>query len=396
MTDLPWGNNQNLTDEEFYNREGELINLKNILESTRDGHAPDILLTGIRGVGKTVFLKKLKRELDDDYLVVYMDFSKSASYQKNQMSIIGLMEHFFKELIIESKKKGLNTLDKKIEKYFKSNDFKIKEFVKLDKIPVPIFSKETNEGKLMDFVFDLAEKIYEENQNKIKGVLIFIDEFQIIKELNNYKESFLWKIRAYIQNQRNVAYIFSGLMSLQDKLISEIASQNGAFGGRMITININPFEKETVRDYLLEKTPYILFTDDGFDRFYKCTSGIPSYVNIFASLLPINEKLDDEAIKICFDKKIQAISSYLINIWARLSFREQTIIIILLEKQLRRIDIANELGISTGSLSNYLNNLQNQGLISLNNGLYEISEPILKRWLELEFEEKGIYPYRNI
>ncbi|WP_297981867.1 ATP-binding protein [uncultured Methanobrevibacter sp.] len=396
MTDLPWGNNQNLTDEEFYNREGELINLKNILESTRDGHAPDILLTGIRGVGKTVFLKKLKRELDDDYLVVYMDFSKSASYQKNQMSIIGLMEHFFKELIIESKKKGLNTLDKKIEKYFKSNDFKIKEFVKLDKIPVPIFSKETNEGKLMDFVFDLAEKIYEENQDKIKGVLIFIDEFQIIKELNNYKESFLWKIRAYIQNQRNVAYIFSGLMSLQDKLISEIASQNGAFGGRMITININPFEKETVRDYLLEKTPYILFTDDGFDRFYKCTSGIPSYVNIFASLLPINEKLDDEAIKICFDKKIQAISSYLINIWARLSFREQTIIIILLEKQLRRIDIANELGISTGSLSNYLNNLQNQGLISLNNGLYEISEPILKRWLELEFEEKGIYPYRNI
>ena len=42
------------------------------------------------------------------------------------------------------------------------------------------------------------------------------------------------------------------------------------------------------------------------------------------------------------------------------------------------------------------NNLQNQGLINLNNGLYEISEPILKRWLELEFKEKEIYPYRNI
>ena len=97
-----------------------------------------------------------------------------------------------------------------------------------------------------------------------------------------------------------------------------------------------------------------------------------------------------------FDKKIQAISSHLINIWSRLSFREQTIIIILLEKPMRRIDIANELGISTGSLSNYLNNLQNQGLISLNKGLYEIAEPILKRWLELEFKEKGIYPYRNI
>ena len=396
MTDLPWGNNQNLTDEEFYNRESELINIKNILHSTSQGHAPDLLLTGIRGVGKTVFLKKLKRELDDEYLVVYMDFSKSKCYQKNQMTITGLMEHFFKELILESKNKGLNTLDKQIEKYFKTNDFKIREFIQIDKIPIPIFSKETNEEKLMDFTLNLPEKIYNENRNKIKGILIFIDEFQIIKELNNYKESFLWKIRSYIQNQRNIAYIFSGSMSLQDKLISEIASQNGAFGGRMISINMNPFEKETVRNYLSEKTPYILFTDDGFDRFYRCTSGIPSYVNIFASLLPVNEQLDDEAIKLYFDKKIQAISSHLINIWARLSFREQTIIIILLEKPLRRIDIANEFGISTGSLSNYLNNLQNQGLIRLNNGVYEVAEPILKRWLELEFKEKGIFPYRSI
>ena len=75
---------------------------------------------------------------------------------------------------------------------------------------------------------------------------------------------------------------------------------------------------------------------------------------------------------------------------------EQTIIIILLEKPLRRIDIANEFGISTGSLSNSLNNLQNQGLIRLNNGVYEVAEPILKRWLELEFKEKGIFPYRDV
>ena len=32
MTDLPWGTNQNLTDEEFYNRESELINIKNLLQ----------------------------------------------------------------------------------------------------------------------------------------------------------------------------------------------------------------------------------------------------------------------------------------------------------------------------------------------------------------------------
>ena len=104
--------------------------------------------------------------------------------------------------------------------------------------------------------------------------------------------------------------------------------------------------------------------------------------SVFASLLPTNQELDENQIKIYFDKKIQAISSHLINIWTRLTFREQTIIIILLKKPLRRIDISNELEISPGSLSNYLTNLQNQGLILLNNNKYEISEPILKRWLE--------------
>ena len=396
MTDLPWGTNQNLTDDEFYNRKSELVNMKNLLQSTGQGHAPDLLLTGVRGIGKTVFLKKLKREMDDEYLVVYIDFAKSECYQKNQMSIIGLMEHYFKEFIKEAKNKGLNTLDKQIEKYFKSNDFKIKEFINVDKISIPIFSKETNEEKLMDFVLELPQKVYEKNRSKIKGVLIFIDEFQLIRELNNYRESFLWKLRSYIQNQRNIAYVFSGSMSIQDKLISEIASQNGAFGGRMISIQLNPFEKDTVKNYLAEKAPSIIFSENGFERFYKCTYGNPSYINIFASLLPTNHELDENEIKIQFDKKIQAISSHLINIWTKLSFREQTIIILLLDRPLRRIDIANELRISSGSLSNYLNNLQNQGLIILNNGLYELSEPILKRWLELEFNEKGIYPYRNI
>ena len=100
MNTLPWGTNQNLTDEEFYNRHWELNNIKTFLETTKDGNAPKMLLTGIRGVGKTVFLKKIKKDLDNDYLVLYLDFSQSESYQKNNLSIKGLMEYFFKQLII--------------------------------------------------------------------------------------------------------------------------------------------------------------------------------------------------------------------------------------------------------------------------------------------------------
>ena len=42
--------------------------------------------------------------------------------------------------------------------------------------------------------------------------------------------------------------------------------------------------------FLSEKTPYLIFTDDDFDRLYKCTSGIPSYVNkVLLALYDYNE-----------------------------------------------------------------------------------------------------------
>lgn len=396
MSNLPWGNNQNLTDDEFYNREGELNHLKSLLETTSQGHAPDIFLTGLRGVGKTVFLQKIKRQLDDEYLVIYLDFSRAECFQKNKMSITGLMNYFFKELMIECEKRNLNTLNKKIEKYLKTNDFKIKDVIQVGTIPIPLFSSENNSEKTMNFVFKLVEKIYNENKDTLKGIIIFIDEFQIIKDLNDYMESFLWNMRSYIQNQRNIAYLFSGSMSMQDKLISDVAGYNGVFGGRMLTLNIYPFDKNTVKNYLNEKAPEISFTDDGFERFYSCTSGIPSYINIFASLLPVDKQLNNEDIILEFDKKISAISSHLINIWTRLSYREQSIIVELLDKPLRRKDIADNLNISPGSLSNYLTKLQNEQLIILDNKEYKISEPILKRWLELEYKQKGVYPYRQI
>ena len=394
MNTLPWGTNQNLTDEEFYNRYWELNNIKTFLETTEKGNAPKMLLTGIRGVGKTVFLKKIKRDLDEDYLVLYLDFSQSEAYQKNKLSINGLMEYFFKQLIIESKNKKLNTMDKKIEKYFKSDNFKIKDFIQINKFPVPFFSSQTDTNKLFNFVLELPEKIYNENSDKIKGIIIFIDEFQIIKQLNDYMDSFLWKMRSFIQNQRKVAYVFAGSISIQDNLISEISGRDGIFGGRMLTFHLYPFEKDTVKDYLTKKAPYLLFTDEGFERFYKCTSGIPSYINIFASLLPQNTPLTEDIVIKNFDDKISAIITHLINMWTKLTYREQSIFISLLNSPLRRIDIANQLNVSTGSLSNSLNHLQNQGLIKYENEKYQIAEPILGRWLKLEFKNKGNYPYR--
>ena len=398
MSNLPWGNSKILTDEEFFNRTQEISNLTKLLQSTGESNAPDILVTGIRGVGKTVLLNKIKQFMDGNYLVVYMDFSTSQTYQKNNLSLKGLYDFYYQKIIEETKLKGLNTLDTHIKKFFKTNNFKIKEVVvasALDiSIPVPIIGAERDLEKYKDFVFKLPQEIYEHNKDRIDGMIIIIDEFQVVKELDNYLDSFLWNFRGYVTEQRNVAYILSGSMGLQDNLISEIAGHNGAFGGRMLTVNINPFSAQTTSNYLKERTPELKFTSDGFERFYKCTSGVPYYINIFARQLPVNEDLDENKVVEAFDNNISLIGSHLINEWNRLTLKEKDLLIALIDSPLKRVDLARKLNVKSGSLSDKLNKLQNLGLIHFTNGGYEISEKLLQRWLEIEYSQKGIYPYR--
>ena len=398
MSNLPWGTSKVLTDEEFFNRTQEISNLTNLLNSTSENNAPDILVTGIRGVGKTVLLNKIKQFMDKNYLVVYMDFSVSQTYQKNKMSLKGLYDFYYQKIIEETHLKGLNTLKNHINKFFKTNNFKLKEVVVASafdiSIPIPIIGTERDLERYRDFVFRLPQEIYDNNKDKIDGMIIIIDEFQVIKELNTYLESFLWNFRGYVTEQRNVAYILSGSMGLQDNLISEIAGQNGAFGGRMLTININPFSKQTTKNYLTERAPELKFNSEGFERFYKCTSGIPYYINIFARQLPTNLELDENNVIDAFDNNISFIVSHLINEWNRLTTKEKDIIIALIDSPLKRIDLARKLNVKSGSLSDKLNKLQNLDLIRFAGGEYEISEKLLKRWLEIEYSQKGIYPYR--
>ena len=260
-------------------------------------------------------------------------------------------------------------------------------------IQIPIIETERDLEIYMDFVLNLPQEIYKHNNSKIDGVIIIVDEFQVIKELDN-PESFLWNFRRDLTEQKNVAYILSGSVELRDKLISKIVGQNGAFVGGIFSINIDPFSKQTTQKYLSEQAPELMFTQEGFEMFYKCTSGIPYYINILAHLLPVNQELDENMVLDAFDNNISFMANHLINKWNRLTIKEKDIIIALMDSPLKRVDLAKKLNVKSGSLSDKLNKLQNLDLIRFADGEYEISEKLLQRWLEMEYSQNGIYPYR--
>ena len=395
MAIIPWGNNSNLDDSQFFNREMDINFLSNILNTTADGTPPAILLTGVRGIGKTALMKKLKSEFFDDYLVVYFDLSITDNFQKGKLSREGFMEQFYDEIIKACNEKGLKTIDKKIGKIFKTHNLEISRFIDFEGIPIPFPGIKGNYKKLADFVMNLPQKIYEEYSDDIKGVLIFMDEFQAIKDLDKDMDSFLWYIRGFVQSQSNVAYMFSGSMSLKDNLIKDIAGKNGAFGGRILTYELKPFTYEATRNYLIEKADHLQFTEEGYEKFYDCTNGIPFYINSFAKLLSHEEVLDEEKLDDEFKSALPFLAIHFISSWDKLTFQEQKIITALVDEPLKRIDIARKLEVTSGAIGGSLNSLQDKGLIELDEGKYNISDSVLRRWLKNEYDNKGVYPYRS-
>ena len=110
----------------------------------------------------------------------------------------------------------------------------------------------------------------------------------------------------------------------------------------------------------------------------------------------MNEELDGVNVLEELDDNLDLLTSSLTTLWGRLKLNEQKILISLINGPKMRKDIAKELNVASGALSIYLNNLQDLQLIEFNGDMYQISEPLLARWLEVEYNKRGIYPHRFI
>lgn len=380
----------------FYNRKDELKRLKNHLNALNEDIAEHILVTGYRGVGKTSLLKKLIREVPENILVSYIDVSRIYGIQKGEITeelilnellnsineALGKKQMKFTEKVYDRLSRVLNGL--KLKKY----DFR--EAGTLLGISIP--DVKDNYLKLSQFVMQLPQKVVE-SSSQIKGFLIVLDEFQLIGELKN-PGAFFWMIRSYTQEQGNVSYIFTGSISRTSKIIDMINGPNGAFGGRMIQFNIEPFSREETRGYLNEKVPEITFTDDGFERFYDCTRGIPSYINAFCNTLSSGDVYTAEKVKETFLKKMDQITVMWIKIWGTLTRKEKEIVVYLVENGPQTwSNLLEVVDFSRASLAKYLDILKNKGIVRLNSEKnYVVDDLLLSNWLKNKKDMNGYYP----
>ena len=382
-------------DEYFFNRVKDIDFLNMQISSLRFNVPPLLLITGYRGVGKTFLLRKVLNNQDDDILTIFIDLSEIVGRQKGNLSEEKVLKEILDSITIAvSKDKNfherfINKMNSNIKK-LKLKNYDFTSSGHIFEIPLPVISD--NYDKLSKFVMELPQYIID-SSDKYKGFLIVIDEFQLLKHLNN-PEAFFWLIRSFTQKQFNVGYIFTGSVSKTADVINMINGQDGVFGGRLIQINIEPFTFDETKAYIEEKSNNLKFTDEGFEKFYRCTRGIPLYINSFASILPNNIVCSEDIIKKTFVLNVDQVATTWIYVWGRLSRGEKDFIIYLLENDgAIRSQIKSDLKYSNSSITRFIDSLSNRGIIEFSrDNKFVLADTMLEKWLKIKFKTAGFYP----
>ena len=250
-------------------RDNTINEAKNILQAINYGYsARSVVYYGLRGVGKTVLLNYIENLADEmDLPSEYMEIAERDRSFQYQMAL-----HIYKLINRLSLLKNIESHIKKALSILKA--FTIKygcDDISIEVNPANGISDTGNLANDMTELF-LALGVIAQKQNK--GVVLFIDEIQYIKD--DEFEALMEAIHRTNQKNYPIVIFSAGLPK-----IAKIAGDVKSYAERLFDfIEIDSLNNEEAKLALIEpaKRFQINYTDEAVNKIIEITQGYPYFL----------------------------------------------------------------------------------------------------------------------
>jgi len=279
--------------EDFYNRE-ELLG--SMVDYIAKGQS--YALIGFRRMGKTSLLYALKELLRKrGFITVFIDLE--LRMEKGYLDPISflrsyhlsILEDYFdqmglfiklKHLIREGPSKTVMAISEVLGKV-KSVKLKTKSLIgslelqiEFEKALYENRGRAEIEDRLLETALRLPETLSEESG---KECVVFIDEFQFIKDLKVWRKGIFHTMRSIYQHQKKTVYVVSG--SAVGMISDILNSRENPFYMAFMPIEVKPFSPETAKRYLRDgfDAEKLSVADEALSILVQSVDGVPAWLS---------------------------------------------------------------------------------------------------------------------
>jgi len=357
----------------FTNREIELETLDFYLEEFLNGIKENVCIFGLRRIGKTILIREfVKRHSEIKSIYLNFEFLFSVPIELSQNFILESAKWFF---------------DKELEIY--------------DLVALPggevvkRLLQELEKGESSKTVVIKLAFEYLRELGKEEKIVVFMDEFQEILKLKNYRDlrNILGIFREYI-NDENILFVISG--SFPHIMRDMIANGESPIYNQFKELKLDYFEKESAYE-LISKV--IECGEESKRLIYQLSGGHPFYIVSIAKRTKLIHRIYELSINLTTIKRAFLIetlypeggiykhSSYLLNTVLSLAKYKAPLIgilnTLLKEDGLTQSEIAKKIKVSQGEARLYISELERLDILNRIEDRYYIEDKVFKMWLDL-------------
>jgi len=377
--------------DQFYDRDREINQILLRLLTIKSGVKNDIAIVGPRRIGKSSIIFYLEHKLSKKGIFTInldcegLDLTSFLKTYGNaiiesELKDMGLMQRFGERIkrgfteTISTMAEALGKI-RAVELGTSSEDF-LKFRIEFD--------KSTSNRSLTDSELDeLFERTISLPNNLNKKYIVMFDEFQETVNFNLPRGGFHANFRKSIQDQANVAYVYTGsAIGMMDTIFSD---PKNPLAGSAEIVQVRPFDDKTSCSFLENR-----FNNAGREistkvenYIYNKVGGFPAYLNWIGlricDLVPENKKITQGiAEKVCEEihTPISPIYQMIEKQLVKLGLKTKKVLFCISLGYKTPTEIGKEVNVK--NIYVYLNRLQSYGLIFKNNDdNYELIDPII-------------------